>query len=409
MNTKQLSDDRRSFLKKTAGLGALTALGGLLPDSAAAALRDKEPVYPEKGHVFLCPPYLQNPRPTAMTLRWINNWPSYGWVEFGETPSLGHKAQSVTDGLVDAYNRVNKVTLHALKPGTTYYYRVVSKAISSFKPYHLEYGKTIATEVKSFVTPARHPDRFTMLIMNDIHDRPHSIPLLMGLNKQEPFDMVFFNGDMFNYQTDEQQIIDHMLAPCIESFAGERPFMYVRGNHETRGKYRRELPQYFTNPEERHYFSYAAGPVHFIVLDTGEDKEDDHPVYAGLVDFDGYREEQARWLEQEMQTAAYKKAAFRVVLMHIPAFYSGDWHGTMHCRKLFAPLFDRYKVDLCIHGHTHRYGVHPPVAGKHDYPIIIGGGPKEGDRTIIRLQADKKQLRINMLDDSGKEVGKYVL
>jgi hypothetical protein len=53
--------------------------------------------------------------------------------------------------------------------------------------------------------------------------------------------------------------------------------------------------------------------------------------------------------------------------------------------------------------------VHPPVKDQHHYPVIIGGGPKEGTRTLIRLQADAGSLRLTMLDDSGKEVGNYTV
>jgi hypothetical protein len=39
---------------------------------------------------------------------------------------------------------------------------------------------------------------------------------------------------------------------------------------------------------------------------------------------------QAVWAEAVMQSQAFQKAAFRAVLMHIPNYYSGDWHGTLH-------------------------------------------------------------------------------
>jgi hypothetical protein len=64
---------------------------------------------------------------------------------------------------------------------------------------------------------------------------------------------------------------------------------------------------------------------------------------------------------------------------------------------------------MVISGHTHKYGVHPPVKEQHLYPVIIGGGPKEGTRTLIKLQADAGSLRLTMLDDSGKEVGNYTV
>ncbi len=47
------------------------------------------------------------------------------------------------------------------------------------------------------------------------------------------------------------------------------------------------------------------------------------------------------------------------------------------------------------------------MAGKHSYPIIIGGGPKEGNRTLIKVKADKKTLQLRMIKDDGTEVGKY--
>jgi acid phosphatase type 7 len=96
-------------------------------------------------------------------------------------------------------------------------------------------------------------------------------------------------------------------------------------------------------------------------------------------------------------------------MMHIPHFHSGDWHGTMHCRELFAPLFEKAKVDIVMSGHTHKYGVHAPQPGEHSYPIIIGGGPKEGNRTLMKVKADEKTLTVQMIRDDGQEVGSYTI
>jgi predicted phosphodiesterase len=406
---QQKSNSRRHFLQSLTSLGGATLAGNLLPPAVHAASPLLNPANLAAGHVFTATPYLQYAARNAMAVMFITNLPAYSWVEYGETNALGQKAHSVTNGLVDAYNRVNRITLNNLQPGTKYYYRVVSKEITGFEPYRLTYGGTLESEVFSFTAPLADADTMRCLILNDIHDRPDSIPHLVQMNGSDPYEFVFFNGDVFDYQTNEQQIVDHMLQPCINSFASEKPFMYVRGNHETRGKYSRDLHHYFCTPQGNQYYSFTWGPVHFIVLDTGEDKTDDTPVYGGIVDFDAYRQEQQLWLEEIMQTRAFKKARFKVVLMHIPPFYSGDWHGTMHCRELFNPVFNKYRIDLCISGHTHIYGVHPPVKEQHHYPIVIGGGPREGQRTLIKLQADVNNLRLTMLDDSGKEVGNYLV
>jgi len=405
----QKSNSRRHFLQSLAGAGVATLTASLLPSSLQASSPVMNPASQLAGHVFTAMPYLQYPTPDSMVVMFITNLLSYSWVEFGETRALGQKAHSVTNGLVDAYNRVNRIRLGNLKPGTKYYYRVISKEITGFEPYKLTYGDILETELFSFTTPLEKAGDMRCLIMNDIHDRPQSIPHLLQMNGTEAYDFVFFNGDMFDFQTSEQQIVEHMLQPCISSFASEKPFMYVRGNHETRGKYSRDLHQYFTNPRGKQYYDFTWGPVHFTVLDTGEDKTDDTPVYAGIVDFDDYRREQQRWLAEVVESRAFKKARFKVVLMHIPPYYSGDWHGTMHCRELFNPVFNKNRIDMCISGHTHTYGVYPPVRNEHDYPIVIGGGPKEGQRTLIKLQADDSYLRLTMLDDSGKEVGNFLV
>ncbi len=60
-------------------------------------------------------------------------------------------------------------------------------------------------------------------------------------------------------------------------------------------------------------------------------------------------------------------------------------------------------------GHTHSSGIHQPVAGQHSYPIVIGGGPKDGNRTLIRVKATQKDLNLVMLKDDGSEVGKVDL
>jgi predicted phosphodiesterase len=395
--------NRRKFLGSITKATALST-AALAPFSVLA--KEEKPATVEAEHVFLAQPYLQAMTPNSMTIRWITARPCYSWVEYGEQGAFDKKAHAVTEGLVNAYNRVHEIVIEGLQPGKTYNYRVVSKDIKEFQPYKLTYGESIQSNAFSFTTIDPTARELSWLIFNDIHDRPASFGHLMGLNKDNPYDFVFLNGDMFDYQTDEQQIIDHLLTPCTAAFASNKPMLFVRGNHETRGKYARNLKDYFSNPGGQ-YFSFQWGPVYAIALDTGEDKEDTHPVYAGIVDFDAYRIKQAAWLEQQLQSKAFKKAKYRVVMMHIPPHYSGNGHGAMHCRELFSPLFDKYKVDIVISGHTHTYGVHPPVAGQHNYPLIIGGGPNEGKRTLIRVNAGQQKLSLQMLKDDGTEVGQY--
>lgn len=389
---------RRNFLKTTLALGA-TAF--IKPVSAIASL-------PESADEFAIAvgPYLQTNFGNEMTILWLTNKVAAGWVEFGEDINkLDRKAYGKSAfGLKEANSKLNCVTLKGLIPGKTYYYRIYSKEIKDFQPYKLTYGATVNSETESFINTDTTKKEVSFLMLNDIHDRPKSIPLLLDLDNDKKNDFVFFNGDIFDYQTDEQQIIDHMLTPCVDAFAKKTPFIYVRGNHETRGKFAREFPQYFMNVG---HAAFTLGPVRFVIIDTGEDKEDAHPVYAGIVDFDQYRVEQAEWFKQEINSKAFKKAPFRIVLMHIPPRFSGDAHGPTHLTALFDPLLNKGKVDLVLSGHTHKYKVHLPNTEANQYPLIIGGGPSQGTRTLTKVSINENELKVSMLDDSGKEVGQY--
>jgi predicted phosphodiesterase len=402
---KEEKNSRRSFLTKTiAGIsGSIIATG--LPLSALASNTNIEVL--DAKHDFLTKPYLQAPTNDGITIMWLTNQLCLNWVEYGETENLGTKAQQCAHGMMNINSKINTVTLTNLKPNTTYYYKVFSKQILDFQPYKITFGDIINSETYHFKTLDPKVKNVSWLVLNDIHDRPESFSELIQLNKNKPYDFVFLNGDMFDYQTDENQIINHLLHPC-SVFSTEKPFMFVRGNHETRGKYSRNLLDYYYNYDKKEYYTFKMGPVFTIVLDTGEDKKDSHPVYGGTVNYDSYREEQAVWLEKQMKSKAFKNAPFRIVMMHIPHYHSDEEHGTTECRRLFGTLFEKYKIDLFVAGHTHEYGMFKPNKD-HSYHFVIGGGPETGIRTLIRIEANSKVLNLQMLNDSGKEIGLFTL
>lgn len=399
MEDQTIRVQRRNFLKGGALLGAATLLNPSL--TLANEVADQK----DEEFKIIAGPYLQSAFNNTMAIHWITNKDANSWVQYGtDAQQLSQKAYGKSMFGLRPDGRINKVVLKNLIPGQKYYYKIVSTEIKDFKPYKLTYGTVLDGRVESFVNTDPAKAQISFLMLNDIHDRPKSIPHLLSLDKVQEQDFIFFNGDIFDYQTNEQQLIDHMLVPCIETFAKNIPFVYVRGNHETRGVFRDEFLNYFENVGK---LAFTLGPVRFVILDTGEDKEDTHPVYANLVDFDAYRLEQAEWLKAEIRSKEFKKATFSVVMMHIPPRFSGDAHGPKHCTEVFEPLLNQAKVDLVLSGHTHSYKVHKPQQGLNQYPLIIGGGPLEGKRTLTRITANKNLLRAIMIDDSGKEVGRY--
>jgi len=357
---------------------------------------------------FKTNPYLQNPATDGMTIMWITNNNCCSWVEYGLSENaLTYTAKTSIKGLIQANNTVNKIRLANLTPGTTYYYRVCSREITDLQPYSVTYGDTIHSSVYSFITPELNAASTKVVILNDMQDNPAIFDTLLSKVQTNDYDFVFLNGGVFSYLTDETQVITNMIAPCTKVFASQKPFMMSMGNHETKGIFARSFDKYVQFPEsKKKYYSYKSGPVFFIVLDSGEDKEDNDPEYAGLVNFDTYRQEQVQWLEDQLTSAECRASTYKVVLMHIPPFYSGADHGSLHCRELFNPLFNQYGIDLLISGHTLISGIHQPTT-EHLYPIVIGGGYSSGTKAILKISATKSNLDIQIINEEGAEIGTY--
>jgi len=407
METKRITNNNPGRRRILASLGIMGATG-ICPIYASVIssieLKEKE-IQP----ALKAGPYLQITATDEMSIRWITNMPCYSWVEYGNHPDGPFlKEEVVSDGLVEANNTNHIVSLRGIDNNLTYYYRICSKEILTFDPYKVVFGNNYISPVYSF-QPVPYPaKKISFLVFNDIHDRPESFKQLLPFQTSEKKNFIFFNGDIFNYMTGEDQIVQNLLQPFSGTSSGI-PFIFSRGNHETRGKFARHLSSYFDCHEHGFYFSFVAGPVYCIVLDSGEDKPDDSPEYFGLVKFDPYRLAQREWLKQEINNRAFKKAKYKIVFSHIPPFYSGEWHGTLHCREVWADILNEAKIDLLISGHTHVYGIHPKVEGQHNYPVVIGGGPKDGRRTVIEVNADERSLHLRLTDDSGELKGELTL
>ncbi|MCX7047626.1 MAG: metallophosphoesterase family protein [Candidatus Sumerlaeota bacterium] len=359
-------------------------------------------------------PYLQCPSESGMTVMWLTNRNATSWVEYGESEALGAKAVRSHDGLVDADMRIHRVALTNLKPGAKYFYKVFSKEVVKFDPYKITYGATVSAGPFSFTAFSRAKPSISFVVFNDIHENDALTSRLMALALQKPFDFAIYNGDILSHLESEEQIVTHLLIPASQGFAAQVPFLYARGNHETRGRFARMLREYIANPGERFYYSFDHGPVHFIILDAGEDKPDSQAVYAGLADFDRYRSEEKTWLEQDIRSDACKKARFRIVISHINLFNQPgaeqgkaekpEDYGRRDARAKFAAALEEAKTDLHINGHTHQYEVIAPEPGAHSYPIFIGGAPQAGKATLTRVEINNDAINVAQIRDDGQVV-----
>jgi predicted phosphodiesterase len=357
-------------------------------------------------------PYLQHVTDNSAIIIWFTNKKCVSHVEHGTGDnfqtfprwgSLMATARDVRHGLVAANNKRHVVRIKGLESGKSYRYRLVSKEMIQFEPYEVLFGDTVVSDIYKFKTLDPAKQAFSVFFFQDIHGDAERLDGMLQRLPLDEVDMVFFNGDTVSYLTGEDSLFQGFLDVSVDRFAKEKPFLYIRGNHDTRGDFARNLMDYFPPREGNYFYSFTHGPAHFLVLDSGEDKPDDSPVYAGLTAFDAYREMQAKWLKQEIQTEAFKNARFRIAVFHIPPAREGR-HVSDEIRRLWVPLFNEGGLDVLFSGHHHRYSHHDPQAGKFDFPIIVG--PAQG---VVRVDVSEEQINVRVESTTGEIMDSFVL
>jgi acid phosphatase type 7 len=261
--------------------------------------------------------------------------------------------------------------------------------------------------VYAFTTfdPTASTARFT--VWNDTHQRDETLAKLIDLLEAHPGDFHVWNGDIFDFINSEDVLVKQVLHPAGRVYAAERPLVFVRGNHDARGSYARELARVIETPNGRSYYSFRQGPLACLVLDTGEDKDDAHPEYGGLNDFADYRREERRWLEQAIAQPEFQSAPFRVVFQHIPLRANGtDRYNDS--RTQWEPLLARARIDFMFSGHVHTFAFREATT-EQPFPLLIGGGPKPDQATFIHAQATEQLLDVQALALDGRELGHWIV
>lgn len=348
-------------------------------------------------------PYLQNPGKDEMTVMWLTNVPTRSWVEYGTDPNNMTVARTMLEGVMVANNKIHRIHLKNLKPGTKYYYRVGSQEITRYSSYYKEFGDTVRSEIKSFTTWSDQQRDFRVLVYNDIHSNMRMFEKLHDYVDDKPYDLVIFNGDCFDDVEVESNIMNRLLTymPSIKS--DEVPSIFIRGNHETRGEYSLFLWDYLGRMGGRSYSAFSLGDTRFVLLDCGEDKPDDHIEYSNMNDFTQHRIDQAEFLKVELKSNAYRKAKKRILIHHIPIYGVRPGSYTP-CADLWIPVLDKAKekFNISLNGHTHRFRVIEKNEFNNPFPVIVGGGNREPGGTVMVLEKKGDKLTLQVINTEGE-------
>ena len=451
--------NRREFLKGSA-LAVAAASTGCATTKEGDIHCSPSPSSSTFTSLLASAPVLQNAAETSIGVSFAVSADASGWVEYSTSPDLkgAVKAFSGEHGLMTVDDKVALIRVTGLKPATKYYYRIGADRIEFKGGYAMKnLGSEVDPKIHSFATLGTAATG-AFCVINDTHNQKDALKLVLGKIAVMKPSVVLWNGDASNTSEKIEDAMDIFIRTHADfpEYAADTPYMFLNGNHDFRGRFNRRLGDLmmFRELAERRAeyaelgrnFVQRLGDIALIGLDTGEDKLDTNPKFAGIFKMQPYREKQARWLAEAIETPAVKTAKFKVAFCHIPLFdlnpkaNPGDvapadtapqythnfaiWQRT--CANLWGPYFKKAGVQLVITAHEHCFRYDAPTADR-PWAQIVGGGPELGIGrkrtadgkvvevprptkfpTVIEGRVENGRLIVTVHDVlNGKIVGKY--
>ncbi|MBR5438260.1 MAG: metallophosphoesterase [Clostridia bacterium] len=282
-------------------------------------------------------------------------------------------------------------TVHSVKVpkeelrGSTY--TVESQAVPFKFGYTAFKGKTATSEPVTFRGEEKEDD-INIYCISDVHEMEKKMHSALSFT-EEKADIIFMIGDITSCMKHKNHFTDYILRYIADISGGEIPVVFTRGNHETRGEYAGVLGQYLGDEDGNFYYTFDFGALSAVVLDSGEDKEDSHKEYSGLVDFETLRNEEYEWL-----CSLDKKdfdGKYKIVFSHEPVL-------TDHFGKDWSEPLKTLGMELVVGGHWHELHFEDG-----ELPVLIDGGNLgDGQWAVTVLNLKDGRISAKTVDNEGK-------
>lgn len=225
-------------------------------------------------------------------------------------------------------------------------------------------------------------------------------------------DLLIMNGDISSSSdTFEDMTLVYIIASEITK--GEIPCVISRGNHDLRGFGAERLAEYMPGDNGKSYYTFTLGCIWGILIDTGEDKNDDHPEYGGTVCCHNFRLEQDEMIKKVIENAsleyAKEKIKYKFIISHVPFTFKEKEPFDIE-RELYSSwaklMRDNINPSLMLCGHTHE-AVISECGSEYDdlgqpCTVVVGSELKKGNDgkdilagAYINLSGDKANIVFN--------------
>ncbi|HXH07668.1 MAG TPA: metallophosphoesterase family protein, partial [Vicinamibacterales bacterium] len=346
-------------------------------ESPPGAVRDDQTIVPKPAAAptLVRQPYLQSVSENGAVILWTTGTPGAAEVRYrasgGSLRAVAAMSQllpaSRTGLPQDVYQ--HEARLVGLSPGTRYEYDVFLD------------GVDLTGGTDAFTTaPPRGSGTVRFIAFGDSGTGSAEQRGLAQRMLADTFDLALHGGDLAYGDAGQPggtyRLLEDRLFGVYAPWMRQRPLFPAIGNHEEETDYARPYLDVFVLPANgatsgfpdhaERFYSFDYGPVHFVALDTELAFRD--PVRQAA---------QLAWLESDLSNTSQP---WRIAYLHRAPYSAGTQRGSdPTVRAAFAPVFERYGVQLVIAAHDHLYERSVPwrehtTSGAPVTYIVTGGG-----------------------------------
>lgn len=323
-----------------------------------------------------------------------------GYVEY-EYEGKAYKVYDQDGGRLNSDSKIHSVNVPYEHLNNNSYKIGSVRVIEQFS-YGSRTGQEVVSDAYTFA-PVTGED-ITYLVLSDWHthlDRAYDAISYIG-----DYDAVILLGDATPGVDFEEQVVTNIVEFAGNVTKGTLPTLYVRGNHETRGEYAGEILNALGLDE--FYYTADMGEYSFVVLDSGEDKDDAHPEYGGMTDYNTYRADMIEWLKG-VETTNEKVIAL-----------SHSWHISdveADLSKAGWDELDRLGTKLMISGHHHDCRLIGANGGAEEefmaaYPDItayLDGGNMSGTYVASKMTLSADTIYLEAYRNNGEKLFEHTI
>ena len=266
-------------------------------------------------------------------------------------------------GSANSETTVHKVIVPMTVLDAAGQYTISSTQIIYRGPYSGVLGGSISRTFSFY--PVDTMDGLNFYTLADAHEYTKAASAA-GSYFGDDLDFLVMAGDISSH-LEEPADIELILEIAHNITKGSHPVIYARGNHETKGDCANILYKYVGSKNEKFYYTVRMEDVFAIVLDLGEDHNDDWWEYYDTAHFDEYRNEQTTFIMDTIVKYGFEDdptIKFRLGICHMPVNYvipeksslpyGGDNMFLASIKMLWTDLLDTLVLDLMVSGHHHQ-------------------------------------------------------